>query len=322
MKNLKLKLLGALLASACLPATANAVPLKEIFGLGPGDGNIYRIDLTGPTVTNLGYGGVSFPTNLAMSPDRTLYYMNPFDSGGHALYKATLNATNTALVGAPTLVKNLPTSGFGIIDGMTVGPDGNLYMTGYGKSEIYQYDVTNDVFSTTVHLVPPASGGPAGEFRSDLAFDPITGNLIGLGIEPGSTDRTLFEIPFALALTAADDAYVWDYFGSAGSAWETKKLDTGTELGDNPDGIAFDPTNGDLYMSGDGTGVYAYGRTSAVRGALIAGTETCGPFCGVGYDLAFQTLEVPIGQTPEPGTLWLALLGMAGMAASLRRRLA
>ena len=33
-----------------------------------------------------------------VAPDRTLYYMNPFEvsGGGHDLYKATLNVTNTS----------------------------------------------------------------------------------------------------------------------------------------------------------------------------------------------------------------------------------
>ncbi len=302
------------LALAAISGPAVAGPfLKEIFSLGGGafpQENIYRVDLSTSTVTNLGWSGIGFPTNLAMSPDRTLYYMNPFDSGGHALYKATLNPTNTALVGAPTLVKNLPTAGLGIIDGMTVGPDGMLYMTGYGKSQIYRYDIAGDVFSTTVTL----TGG--GEFRSDLAFDPLSGNLVGLGIEPGSTDRTLFEIPIAIATSAANETYAWSYFGGGSSAWSTKKLDIGSELGGNPDGLAFDPTNGDLYMSGDGTGIYAYGRTTAVRGALIPGTGD-GSLNGLGFDLAFQTREEALG-VPLPGTLALLLSGLGLLA--MRRR--
>lgn len=313
---------AAALGSA-LPGVALAGPvLKEIFSLSggafPAD-HIFRIDLSGGTVTDLGHSGIGFPTNLAMAPDRTLYYMNPFDSGGHALYKATLNATNTALVGAPTLVKLLPTAGFGIIDGMTVGPDGNLYMTGYGKGEIYKYNVATDTFSTTVRLVAPATGAPVGEFRSDLAFDPITGNLVGLGIEPGTSgDRTLFEIPVGIVLTDATDDYVWSYYGGSSSAWATKVLNTSSELGGNPDGLAFDPTNGDLYMSGDGTGIYAYGRTTAVRGAMIPGTGD-GALNGLGFDLAFQTREVPINQTPIPGTLALLGIGLGGLGAFRRR---
>jgi hypothetical protein len=238
--NLLRMVLSTIIAAAA--ATASAAPLKEIFSLGGGafpQDHIYRIDLSGGVVTDLGFSGIGFPTNLAMAPDRTLYYMNPFEA--HALYKATLNVTNTALVGAPTLVKMLPTAGFGIIDGMTVGPDGKLYMTGYGKSEIYRYDPVADLFELAVKLVAPASGGPAGEFRSDLAFDPITGNLVGLGIEPGTGDRTLFEIPAATVLIGTSNAYVWSYFGGSAGAWATKVLNDGTELGGNPDGLAFDP---------------------------------------------------------------------------------
>lgn len=276
---------------------------KEIFGIGQNALDIYRIDLGGPTVTNLGASGLPGPdrriTNLAMSPSRVLYYMNPFEvgGGGHNLYSATLNGTNTALVGAPTLVKHLPTTGYGVIDGFAVGPDGKLYMTGYGKSEIYQYDVVNDIFKTTVTL------GGGGQFRSDLAFDPVSGNLVGLGIKPGpSGDRTLFEIPSALVLSPTNEAYTWAYYGGATSAWSTKNLMT--ELGPNPDGMAFDPTNGDLYMSGDGTGIYKYDRITAVRASLVAGTGN-GSLQGIGWDLAFQTRTVPLGyRCPKTQGYW------------------
>ena len=316
MKNIVRILACALGIATALPAAA---ALKEIFSLGGGafaQDHIYRVDLSTSTVTDLGSSGIGFPTNLAMAPDRTLYYMNPFEGGaGHDLYKATLNGTNTALVGAPTLVAALPTVGFGIIDGMTVGPDGNLYMTGYGKNEIYRYDPVANVFAIAVVLTGGGAGG-GGEFRSDLAFDPITGNLVGLGVEPGSSDRTLFEIPSLTVLTGVGNPYSWSYYGGALGAWSTKKLDVGTELGGNPDGLAFDPTNGDLYMSGDGTGIYIYDRTTAVRGALIAGTGD-GALNGLGFDLAFQTREAPIG-VPSPGTLWLLLAGLGAMVMRQR----
>ena len=310
-----LSMVGAIVLMAAAPV--NAAALKEIFSLGGGaftQDHIYRIDLSGGLVTDLGYSGIGTPTNLAMAPDRTLYYMNPFATPAHSLYKATLNITNTALVGAPTLVATLPTTGFGIIDGMTVGPDGKLYMTGYGKSEIYRFNPVGGLFEVAVVL------GGGGEFRSDLAFDPITGNLVGLGIKPGTSGaRTLFEIPAATVLTGIGNPYTWAYYGGGASAWATKVLDIGTELGGNPDGLAFDPTNGDLYMSGDGTGVYAYDRITAVRGGLIAGTGD-GALNGLGFDLAFQTREVPIGNVPLPGTLALALLALAGLGLRQQQR--
>ena len=155
------------------PSITSATPISEIFSLGGGtfaQDHIYRVDLTTNAVTDLGSGGAGFTTNLAMSPSRVFYYMNPFEvaGGGHDLYTASLNTSNTALV-SPTLLTHLPTTGFGIIDGFTVGPNGDLYMTGYGKSEIYRFNTTSLAFTTEVHIV----GTGNGEFRSDLAFDPV-----------------------------------------------------------------------------------------------------------------------------------------------------
>ena len=66
------------LTFGAISAPASAVALKEIFSLGGGafaQDHIYRIDLSTNTVTDLGSGGVGFPTNLAMSPSRTLQMM-------------------------------------------------------------------------------------------------------------------------------------------------------------------------------------------------------------------------------------------------------
>lgn len=297
------------------PNIASATPVSEIFALGGGifpQDHIYRVDLATNAVTDLGSGGAGFTTNLAMSPSRVFYYMNPFEvaGGGHDLYTASLNITNTALV-SPTLLTHLPTAGFGIIDGFTVGPNGDLYMTGYGKSEIYRFNTTSLAFTTEVHIV----GTGNGEFRSDLAFDPVSGNLVGLGIKPGSTDRTLFQVLLSQVTNGTDDAYTWDYFGGSSSAWSTKNLQNSSEIGGNPDGIAFDPTNGNLYMSGDGTGIYAYNRATGARGALLPGTGD-GSLNGLGFDLAFQTR---VDTIPEPTSLALVALGFAACFCSLRR---
>lgn len=319
--NVRNKLASAMYALgftvALSPNITLAAPISEIFSLGGGvfpQDHIYRVDLTTNAVTDLGSGGAGFTTNLAMSPSRVFYYMNPFEvaGGGHDLYTASINMTNTALV-TPTLLTHLPTAGFGIIDGFTIGPNGDLYMTGYGKSEIYRFNTTSFAFTTEVHIV----GAGNGEFRSDLAFDPVSGNLVGLGIKPGSADRTLFQVLNSQLTNGTDDAYTWDYFGGIASAWSTKNLQSGTEIGGNPDGIAFDPTNGNLYLSGDGTGIYAYDRNTAARGTLLPGTGD-GALNGLGYDLAFQTR---VDTIPEPGSLALVALGFAACACSLRRNI-
>ena len=142
----------------------------------------------------------------------------------------------------------------------------------------------------------------------------LTGNLVGLGIQPDGTTRTLFEIAAALLSDGVNNADTWHYFGGT-SPWTTKVLNSSSELGSNPDGIAFDPTNGNLFMSGDGTGIYSYDRNTAVRGALIAGTGD-GSLNGLGYDLAYQTIETTI---PEPGTFALVLAGCCSLLLFRRR---
>jgi hypothetical protein len=57
-------------------------------------------------------------------------------------------------------------------------------------------------------------------------------------------------------------------------------------------------------MSGDGTGIYRYDRTTAVRGPLVLGTAT-GNLVGIGWDLAFQTRDVPLGYScPKTQGYW------------------
>ena len=303
---LSTKFKRALLAGCVsLAAVAWVVPAyaafqSEIFGLQ--NDNIMRVDLSTNTVQNTGYGGVGFTTNLAMAPDRTLYYMNPFGgAGGHDLYKNTLDGSNN-LVGPPILVTTLPTAGFGIIDGFTIGPDGNLYMTGYGKSEIYRYNIVANTFSVVVTL----TANQGNEFRSDLAFDPVTNNLVGLGYRPGDQAPALFEIPNALAM-GTNGSYNWTYFHGNASPWAA------AISGLPADGIAFDPTNGSLYLSSDADGIYQYDPLTAALLGQVPGTT------GIGWDLAFQTREVSINDAPEPGSLALVGLAIAGLAASRRK---
>lgn len=63
------------LTLGAMSAPASAVALKEIFSLGGGafaQDHIYRIDLSTNTVTDLGSGGVGFPTNLVGKGVRAL----------------------------------------------------------------------------------------------------------------------------------------------------------------------------------------------------------------------------------------------------------
>lgn len=291
-----------------------AVLQKEIFGLaGVGGGyKILRYDVLANSFQTCGsIMDPKFSTNLAMDNNRRLYYMHPFDYN-HILWQADLDAGNNLI---NQQVHDTFAPGMNIIDGFTIGPDQNLYMTGYGHSEIYRYIIGSNsgTAATEVTLVSGSQG--KGEFRSDLAFDPITGYLVGIGIAPDGTNRrSLFQIQASIATNGINDNYVWEYFGGNSSPWASIDLGNPFDnptgpLGPNPDGIAFDPTNGDLYLSGDGEKFSLWNRNAATLTNYLL--DSSGADTGMGFDLAFQTV-------PEPATLVLLMLG--GMAALGKRK--
>jgi hypothetical protein len=298
---------------ALLPGPASAVQ-KEIFGLYNGGYRIQRYDATANTFQDCGptmSGNII--TNLAMDANRRLYYMNPYQ-GSHVIWQADLNGSNQLI---NQQVHDTLTQQLSIVDGFTIGPDQNLYMTGYGHSEIYRYFVGSNsgLVTTEVTLVGGALG--KGEFRSDLAFDPVTGYLVGIGIVPdGSGRRSLFQIQGALAMNGINDNYVWEYFGGNSSPWATIDLGNPSNptgpLGPNPDGVAFDPTNGNLYLSGDGEKFSLWSRSAASLTSYLM--DSSGSDTGMGYDLAFQTTKD--GIVPEPSSL-LTLLGGFGTLLGL-----
>ncbi len=286
---------------------------KEIFGLqGAGGGyNIYRYDVLAGTFHNCGAINGNWATNLAMDNNRRLYYMHPFDSS-HVLYQADLDGSNNLI---NQQVVDTFTPGMNIIDGFTIGPNGNLYMTGYGHSQIYRYVIGSNSGTASTEVTLVNGPGQSAEFRSDLAYDPISGNLVGIGIVPdGSGRRSLFEIPAAITLNGINDNYTWQYFGGNSSPWAS--IDLGNPftnpngpLGPNPDGVAFDPLTGDLYMSGDGENFSLWNRNTATLTNYILDSSGADPL--VGFDLAFQTV-------PEPATIALFGLGTLGL---LRKRI-
>jgi len=304
-------ILGAMLFLLAIPPAAAPAVQKEIFGLYSGGYRIQRYDVTANTFQDCGpVMGGKFITNLAMDNNRRLYYMHPFD-GAHDIWQADLDGSNQLIN-----QQLLDTLNFGldIIDGFTIGPDQNLYMTGYGHSQIYRYVIgsNNQTAATEVTLVPGAQG--TGEFRSDLAFDPLTPYLVGIGIVPdGSGRRSLFQIPVSVATNGVNDNYTWEYYGGNSSPWATIDLGSPTNptgpLGPNPDGVAFDPITGELYLSGDGEKFSLWDRNAATLTNYIL--DSSGADTGMGYDLAFQT-------TPEPATLFILMA--AGLPALLKRR--
>lgn len=285
---------------------------KEIFGLqGAGGGyNIYRYDVIAGTFYNCGtIISPKFATNLAMDNNRRLYYMHPFDFA-HVLYQADLDGSNNLI---NQQVHDTFAPGMNIIDGFTIGPDQNLYMTGYGHSEIYRYIIGSNSGTAATEVTLVNGPGQSAEFRSDLAFDPISGNLVGIGIVPdGSGRRSLFQVSQTIAMNGINDNYTWQFFGGNSSPWASIDLgnpftNPGGPLGPNPDGVAFDPLTGDLYLSGDGEKFSLWDRNNATLTSYLVDSSGADPL--VGFDLAFQT-------TPEPATIGLLSLG----ALSLMRK--
>ena len=57
-------------------------------------------------------------------------------------------------------------------------------------------------------------------------------------------------------------------------------------MGPNPDGVAFDPTNGDLYLSGDGEKFSLWSRNAATLTNYILGST--GADTGMGFGPTFR----------------------------------
>ena len=301
------------IAGSCVAGTAQA-GLVDMWAMsGSGDGNLWSIDVGANTTTLIGrlkdpvLGDVgSGWSTVAETPDKTLYFMRRFQSDVH-IFK--LDSTNIQVSGGVvTNVVSLGSTGLGgNLDGLTAGPDGNLYFTAYDNDHVafarnglfrfHPGSAVTDFVGTFAN-----DGGPSqrNSFYTDLAFDPMTGDLVGTG-----TDSAGAFIPYRLSgasvLTGNNHSYTYvDAFASWNGALS--------------DGLAYNRLTGDLYASGDSGGVYQIDRTT---GAII---KNVGNNAGssVGTDLAVQADTIP--GVPEPETYALILAGLAGIGVIARRR--
>ena len=280
-----------------------------------GNGHLWQLDPTTNTSTLMGSlrdpvlndVGPGWST-VAETPDKKLYFLRRLVNDVHVF---SLDATNIITSGGIiTNVQDVGSTGLGgNIDGLTAGPDGNLYITAYANSNIsattpaqnglYRFNTTTG----TNQFVGTFNGdtGPGGNnsFFTDLAFDPITGNLFGTGFQNGA--YKIYSLNGTTALT--DNGTSFDF----NAAFDAVGID----------GLAFNRITGAMYESSDTGGVFQVDRTSGTFLNYVSnsqGTE-------IGTDLAVQADTIP-NITPEGSSLNMLLCGVVPFGAlfMLRRR--
>lgn len=174
-----------LIAGLAVTGMVNATPMVDLWAMSNGgDGNLWTIDVGANTTTLVGQIrdpldqsiGSGWST-VAETPNKNLYFLRRFTSDIN-VYR--LDSTNIQVSGG--IITNLVSLGAtglgGNLDGLTAGPDGNLYFTGYDNTGA---GVRNDLFrfslsSNTTEYVGTFNNnqGPGGRnsFHTDLAFDP------------------------------------------------------------------------------------------------------------------------------------------------------
>ncbi|MDQ6925170.1 MAG: SMP-30/gluconolactonase/LRE family protein [Candidatus Eremiobacteraeota bacterium] len=145
-------------------------------------GRVYRVDADGSTREVA--GGIAYSNGIALSPDGTSLYVGEstarriwsyavFDDG--SLGARTLLAETPAVPGETT-----------VPDGITLGPDGRLYVAHYGAREVLAYDRDG-------RLVRRLEAG--NKATSHVAFAPHGRSMyVSGGIEGESGPGAIFEI--------------------------------------------------------------------------------------------------------------------------------
>lgn len=233
-------------------------------------------------------------TTIALAPDNTIYLLRRQVGVAGEIFLYSLPADNIVVSGGVvTNVQLVGSTGFcDNLDGLTAGPDGNIYFSAYsagrfvkgtgGQADqcVYNLPARNGLYryvlsSNTVQYVGTFAnnGGPGqkNSFYTDLAFDslplPLGGDLVGQGID-GNGNYRLYTIPRSLVLTGTNQTFPFAPFSSELLTQERR------------DGVAFDPTNGDLFLGFDGQGVYRVTRAGA-NPVLIGASNP-----DLGWDLA------------------------------------
>ena len=268
--------------------------------------------------------GIGWST-IAETPDKIIYVLRRYTNDVHVFSLDSTNIQVNVRGEIINLISRGSTGLSGNLDGLTAGPDGHLYFTAFENDTLNTGAPRNGLFrfrlapanpcplctaptrdgpapppppTTVTELVGTFAGysgsPPRNLFYTDLAFDPITGDLIGTGFN-SSGKFIPWRLPRKIALTAKNQVFK---YVDAFPGWDISCADPKKTCME--DGLAFDRLTGAMYASGDSSGVFEINRnTGLIKIDPITGKQknignNASPpdSRGIGTDLAIQVSTV------------------------------
>ena len=252
------------------------------------DGDLVIVDQTTGTVTTLGASGFPRLTGLGIEPNGAIYASTlggvtfPPGPGQHSTSDLLqLSATGAVLSDIGTVATAA---------GSTVAIADLAVQPGTGTLFAISNEFGN-VAPGSLYTINPANGvatlvGPTGEFFGSIAFAPDgTLYLIGASFDMGPVSPVLDSLNPATGALIGSSVTLADFYGAFGIR----------------------PTDGVLFVgNGDGSQIFTLNPNTGVATAL---TSTTGSSFVADLDFV----------VPEPGTIILAGLGLAGLILYRRR---